>query len=578
MQNETPIFIQQQQSDQGHTNVLDDVQGSLFSTTQVLPGHNFSSSTSDRETELVPPAAVSSVHESGGHLCPNQADMLSPQSNSLKACTVKNEITNLLDSIANVELELVKVSLRRDFLGRDCNGRVYWAFYYPGARPWIIACGAAASKERCPGDFVSVPDSDMWMYYESDSEIEKLVGWLRENNVREKELKESISQFQANKLKDSEYTDDHILNKREINCGGRKTLSGDFLATKATNVLEKKYGPCSRYESTAALRNLVIGANQSDRMYRCECLELLWPSKDHCGSCHQSFSNSEELRQHAKENCKAASSGTKRSQTAEDTTKRKKARNVAPQEKCPTGIAIPQRSTSEKHIDGCASVESYQADSPFNFEEIMTRFIVPSSVKDGVNNIGLIGSGGVPSLLAGQSPYLSDSALALSLERTNEANSRSTDLRSRHQNTEATDVMNSRGLKDLNRSSRSLENGLSDELSIVGRLKSILMSERDHQVTSVKDKSSLVAGLSKSTIIRESSSRPLVGRASEILRFLKINLLDMEAALPEDAFRKSRSSQDRRCAWRAFVKSAKSIYEVSLIFSITGCQINLCVF
>ncbi|KAH6770771.1 hypothetical protein C2S52_015574 [Perilla frutescens var. hirtella] len=560
LKNETPIFIQQQQSDQGNTSVLRNVQGSIFSTTQIVPGNNFSSSTSDRETELVPPAAVSSVHESGGQQCPNQADMLSSQGNSLKACTVKNEITNLLDSIATLELELVKVSLRRDFLGRDSNGRVYWAFYYPGARPWIIACGDSASKERCPGDFVSIPDSDKWMYYESDSDIEKLVGWLKENNVREKELRESISQFQTNKLKDSEYTEDHILNKREINHSGRKTLSADFLATKAMNALEKKNGPCQRIEATAGLQNLAMGASQSGRMYRCECLELLWSSKDHCRSCHQSFSTSEELRQHAKENCKAAASGSKRSQTTEDTTKRKKARNVASQEKRPTNVGISQRSISEKQIDNSTSAECCPADCPFNFEEIMTRFIVPSSVKDGVNDIGLIGSGGIPSFFPGQSPYLSDSALAIGFERSNEASSRPTDSRSKQQNTEPSDVINSRGFKELNKSSRSAENGLSDELSIVGRLKSILMNERD-QVSSMKDKSSLV-GLSKSTIIRESSSRPLVGRASEILRFLKINLLDMDAALPEEALRKSRSSQDRRCAWRAFVKCAKSIYEM----------------
>lgn len=543
--NETAIFIQQQQSDQGHTSALRSVQGSLFSTT------------SDRETELVPPAAVSSIHESGGHQCPNQADMLSSQGNSLKACTVKNEITNLLDSIAAIELELVKVSLRRDFLGRDSNGRVYWAFYYPGARPWIIACGDLASKERCSGDFVSVPDSDKWMYYESDSDIEKLIGWLRESNVREKELRESISQFQTNKLKDSEYTEDHILNKREINLGGRKTLSADFLATKAMNALEKKFGPCKTIEAAAGLQNLAMEASQSGRIYRCECLEPLWPSKDHCRSCHQGFSTSEELRQHTKENCKAAASGSKRSQTTEDTTKRKKARNAASQEKRPTSIGVPQRSTSEKKIDG-------HADCPYNFEEIMTRFIVPSSVKDEVNDIGLIGSSGIPSFLPGQSPYLNDSALGF--ERTNEGSSRS-DLRSKQQNTDS-DVINNRGFKELHKSSRSAENSLSDELSIAGRLKSILMSERD-QVSSVKDKSSLV-GLSKSSIIRESSSRPLVGRASEILRLLKINLLDMDAALPEDGLRKSRSNQDRRCAWRAFVKSAKSIYEVSNTFLLSG--------
>ncbi|KAG6426421.1 hypothetical protein SASPL_110644 [Salvia splendens] len=561
VQNEIPIFTQQQQSDQGHTIVLNDTQGSL-STTQVLPGNNFSSSTSDRETELVTPAPVSSIHESGGHQCPNQVDMVSPQGNSPKVCTVKNEVTNLLESIANIELKLVELSLRRDFLGRDCNGRVYWAFYYPNARPWIIACGDTASKERPPRDFVSIPDSDKWMYYESDTEIEKLVGWLKENNVREKELKESISQFQASKLKDTVYTEDHILKRREISYGGGKTLSANFLATKAKNALEKKYGSCKRFEATAIPQNLVTGACQSGRMYRCQCLELLWRSKDHCSSCHHSFSTSEELSQHAKENCKASLSGSKRSQTAEDTTKCKKARNVASQEKRLTSIGIPQkRSTDEKEIGGRTSLEGYRADCPFNFEEIMTRFIVPSSVKDGVNDIGLIGSGGVPSLLAGQSPYLSDSTLALSLAITNEASLRPTDLRSRQQNTPPSAAMYSRGFKDSHRSSRSVENGLSDELSIAGRLKSILMSEKD-QVTSVKDKGSSVSGLSKSTIIRESSSRPLIGRASEILRVLKMNLLDMDAALPEDALRKSRSGQDRRCAWRAFVKSAKSIYEM----------------
>lgn len=545
--NETAIFIQQQQSDQGHTSAPRNVQDSLFSTT------------SDRETELVPPAAVSSIHESGGRQSPNQADMLSSQGNSLKACTVKNEITNLLDSIAAIELELVKVSLRRDFLGRDSNGRVYWAFYYPGAQPWIIACGDLASKERCSGDFISVPDSDKWMYYESDSDIEKLIGWLRESNVREKELRESILQFQTNKLRDSEYAEDHILNKREINLGGRKTLSADFLATKAMNALEKKIGLCKRIEAAAGLQNLAMEASQSGRMYRCECLELLWPSKDHCRSCHQDFSTSEELRQHAKENCKAAASGAKRSQTTEDTTKRKKARNVASHDKRPNSVGVPQRSTSEKKIEG-----STTADCPYNFEEIMTRFIVPSSVRDEVNDIGLIGRSGIPSFLPGQSPYLNDSALGF--ERTNEGSSRS-DLRSKQQNTDS-DVINNRGFKELHKSSRSSEKSLSDELSIVGRLKSILNSERD-QVSSVKDKSSLV-GLSKSTIIRESSSRPLVGRASEILRLLKINLLDMDAALPEDGLRKSRSNQDRRCVWRAFVKSAKSIYEVSHTFLLSG--------
>ena len=60
-----------------------------------------------------------------------------------------------------------------------------------------------------------------------------------------------------------------------------------------------------------------------------------------------------------------------------------------------------------------------------------------------------------------------------------------------------------------------------------------------------------------------SSSRTLTGKAFEIIRSLKINLLDIEAALPREAFRPSRGGSDKLRAWRAFVKSAQSIYEVS---------------
>lgn len=67
----------------------------------------------------------------------------------------------------------------------------------------------------------------------------------------------------------------------------------------------------------------------------------------------------------------------------------------------------------------------------------------------------------------------------------------------------------------------------------------------------------------RSCTIPESSLRPLVGKISQILKQLKINLLDMDAALPEEALRPSKSHSMKRCAWRAFVKSAESIFEAS---------------
>ncbi|KAL3511280.1 hypothetical protein ACH5RR_030681 [Cinchona calisaya] len=82
------------------------------------------------------------------------------------------------------------------------------------------------------------------------------------------------------------------------------------------------------------------------------------------------------------------------------------------------------------------------------------------------------------------------------------------------------------------------------------------------QSTSTKDRNS-VLDTSKSYIIREPSLVPKVGKAFEILRCLKINLLDMDATLTDASLRASRSHSNRRCAWRAFVNSAKSLYESS---------------
>ncbi|KAL7219117.1 hypothetical protein ACSBR2_012236 [Camellia fascicularis] len=63
-------------------------------------------------------------------------------------------------------------------------------------------------------------------------------------------------------------------------------------------------------------------------------------------------------------------------------------------------------------------------------------------------------------------------------------------------------------------------------------------------------------------VIPESALRPLVGKASQFLRVLKIDLLDMDGAIPEAALRQSQAHLERRWAWRAFVKSAEMIYEV----------------
>jgi hypothetical protein len=58
-------------------------------------------------------------------------------------------------------------------------------------------------------------------------------------------------------------------------------------------------------------------------------------------------------------------------------------------------------------------------------------------------------------------------------------------------------------------------------------------------------------------------------KVSHILKQLKINLLDMDAARLRVAVRPSNAQLDRGQAWRAFVKSAATIYKVCLFFSFT---------
>ncbi|XP_028116524.1 methyl-CpG-binding domain-containing protein 9-like isoform X3 [Camellia sinensis] len=63
-------------------------------------------------------------------------------------------------------------------------------------------------------------------------------------------------------------------------------------------------------------------------------------------------------------------------------------------------------------------------------------------------------------------------------------------------------------------------------------------------------------------VIPECALRPLVGEASQFLRALKIDLLDMDDAIPEAALRPSKGHLERRWTWRTYVKSAETIYEV----------------
>ncbi|KAG9155512.1 hypothetical protein Leryth_009927 [Lithospermum erythrorhizon] len=411
--------------------------------------------------------------------------------------TPKNEISVLQDAIATVESELLKISVRKEFLGRDSHGRIYWAYSRPGCSPSIIANSpsrnvpsipvavdsSAASTEFSVQKWYSsdktgyLPNFAMWMSFNSDSDIEELVEWLQDCDEREKELKESILNWRRSTSKI--YTNDIVCKKEansSITSNDVMDSAPEFPFTKALASLKKKIASCPEPIPFDTQKYQVLRVNES-RICRCECLEPLYSSRHHCPVCHQTFITDEEHIHHTDETCKE-------------------------------WTPIPKSSYHEQT-------------TPFNLEEIMTKFIVPNSLKELVNQVGFI----APDV----------------------ANCGSTCVPNLADQTSSTIIQSS--------TDNEIHNSPSAERN---KLKSL--AERN-QSSYVKDKGPGL-GVNKSSIIHEFAQRPLVGRVSEVLRSLKISLLDMDAALPEEALRTSRSYPDRRRAWRSFTKYAGTIYEM----------------
>ncbi|KAL7100729.1 hypothetical protein ACP275_08G013100 [Erythranthe tilingii] len=58
------------------------------------------------------------------------------------------------------------------------------------------------------------------------------------------------------------------------------------------------------------------------------------------------------------------------------------------------------------------------------------------------------------------------------------------------------------------------------------------------------------------------SVQPLIDKTADYLGQLKVNLLDMEAAIPKEALRSSKACIYRRHAWRVFIKRSNTIFEM----------------
>lgn len=527
--------------------------------------------------QLVPPVAVNEL-----------------QGHHVELNSVKNDITLLQESIASVESELLKVSVRREFLGSDSMGCLYWASGTPTGHSWIIVDRSAALQSGRkmnnfrglvgkssalrssiqPVPFLReqnnvVSSYSPWVSYQADGEINQLVSCLKNNDAKERELKESILHWQ--KLRFQEFQKNRSRGMDEfaafsVPTSGEKVAFSDGLVTRAGNLLEKRFGPCAQLETTDIQKKRGKKARlpNGDKMYRCECLELIWPCRHHCLSCHRTFSNDIELEGHNDGKCNSVPLSHEKRKEISDSSKVKDNLKSDTNHEDSTGelsgVEIPKTGFSELS----AKLIKFQDDGlacPYDFEDICSKFVTQDSCKDLIQEIGLIGSKGVPSFISSVSPCLSDSTLALI--------SPQNDVGVRGDGSEAAESHVSLGNASITVAGRDTLSDRSPKRSATKEINDVVKFQRlalgyleQREGTRSSGSRSSVMGIARCCVVPRSSLRPLVGKVSQISRRLKINLLDMDAVLPEEALKPSKSHLGRRWAWRAFVKSATTIYEV----------------
>ncbi|XP_022739845.1 methyl-CpG-binding domain-containing protein 9-like isoform X2 [Durio zibethinus] len=536
---------------------------------------------------------------------PSVAENESP-SYHLESNTIKSEIQQLQDLIISLESQLLKLSVRKEFLGSDSSGRLYWISAMPGGYPQVIVDGslvlqrrrnflgyedrlhdtpvnwnytsvstdngtkAEGSKASCPylydaKDAISV--GSPWVAYQSDAEIEGLIDWLNDNDPKEKELKEAIWQ----KLKFQDYqkmeklVQDECQTAFSMSNGFDKASFSSFLITKAAMLLEKKYGPCIESEITDSLKKRGKKAKViiEDKMYRCKCLEPAWPSRNHCISCHRTFFSDIEFKDHNDGRCNLGPPANEKGESVRDPLKGKGNMkfdiNLVD---CTVDMEVVETSKSG-HSELSSRLIKFQNEGivcPYDFEEICSKFVTRDSNEELVQEIGLIGSNGVPSFVSSVTHFVSDSTLIAPPHKVgnlvDELKATERQSLSSQGNRNVANGINE-GLSD-NYFRRSVANEI--EVQKTKRPALRCLEQRDRLSSS--DKYSPALGISRCCVVPQSSLRPLVGRVSQISRQLKINLLDMDAALSEEALRPSKACKERRLAWRSFVKSAETIYEM----------------
>ncbi|KAG7580253.1 Methyl-CpG DNA binding [Arabidopsis suecica] len=495
---------------------------------------------------------------------PTAHDASSQASQELQAClqdlnATSHEIQNLQQSIRSIESQLLKQSIRRDFLGNDASGRLYWGCCFPDENPRILVDGSISLQKpvqadlmgsKVPPPFLHAVDHGRlrlspWTYYETETEISELVQWLHDDDLKERDLRESILCWKRLRFGDVQKEKKQAQN-----------LSAPILArgleTKAAMSMEKKYGPCIKLETeTLKKRGKKTKVSEREKLCRCECLESILPSMIHCLICHKTFASDDEFEEHTESKCIPYSLATEESKEISDSSKAKESlKSDYLNVKSSAGKAVGEISNVSELDSGLIRYQEEESISPYHFEEICSKFVTKDSNRDLVKEIGLIGSNGIPTFLPVSSTHHNDSVLI-------NANSNKLDGGdSGDQVIFAGPETNVEGLNS--ESNLSFDGSVTDNHG--GPLNKL--TGLGFGFSEQKNKKSSGSGLKSCCVVPQAALKRITGKALPVFRFLKTNLLDMDVALPEEALRPSKSHPDRRRAWRVFVKSAQSIYEL----------------
>lgn len=569
--------------------------------TQESGGKNSSLSISDMKIMFLPsdtrnpPIDINFV----GHTTLNT--VTESQAYSIELNSVRNDISQLHDSTTDIESQLLKLPVRREFLGSDSAGRLYWVSAKPGMYPSVIVDSTAAQKQnRKPNDCKSTQRSSIsgtstfhclknrwpasrlsqttdgfvdcttWVAYDSDAEIRDLIEWLKCGEPKDRELKEAIMHWQKLRFRDSQYCGNQDCseppNASTESVNIEDAVSSSCLVTTASTFLEKRFGPFIEHESADILKKR--GKRQKlaheAKLYRCECLELIWPSRPHCLFCHRTFTNDVEFEGHADGRCTSSLPASEKRMENSDLSRGKGINKCeATRDVCADEMNIVEASRRD-----CSEFNSrlirFQVEGlvcPFNFKEISSKFMTTDCNMELVKGIGLIASDGTPSFIQCSSPFLQDSTIMLiSPDKDVDSPVGECEIAKKVVFSQVNRIrVDACHENKFDVSSRSATNDVC-KIPTTGRSLLRCLEQNDPK----SSPSFLLSGIGIGNfcMVPESSLRPLCGKVSRILRRLKIHLLDMDAALPDEALKPSRAHVRQRWAWRDFVKSAQTIFEM----------------